>query len=76
MASNINQHKRLAMGEHVTGMKKGGPVKGSKARAKAPKVVVIAAPPSMPPGGADLAGAAGGGMPMPGMKKGGRAKRC
>jgi len=26
MADNISQHKRMAMGQQVTGMKKGGPV--------------------------------------------------
>ncbi len=73
----INQHKRMAMGEKITGMKKGGKVKA--AARKAPKVVMLAAPPEMPPGGAELAGAAAGGMPggMPmGLKKGGRAKKC
>lgn len=31
----INQHKRLAMGQKVTGMKKGGAVKEAKGASKA-----------------------------------------
>ena len=73
----INQHKRMAMGEKITGMKKGGKVKAAPKRA--PKIVIMGAPPQMPEGGAELAGAASGGMPggaPMGLKKGGRAKRC
>lgn len=33
-SKEVNQHKRLAMGEHVTGMKKGGAVKSKKEHKK------------------------------------------
>ncbi len=72
MASNVNQHKRMAMGEKVTGMKKGGVVRRPRGGGAmlAPSPVAPVGPPApmgqMPPGGQDLSQAT--------MRRGGKVK--